>query len=184
MKRTCRQAAAGTVALVLLTAGAGQAQAPESRSAPLARELAGLLENADLDAIAAKKPDEPDRFVAALYFANSLLVVSAQYVAPSLLTEKIGNREYRDVYIELNSAYVPNSKAFVEDLRADGLMPTRQNDQPYDRFENGDEQFAFDGEWRKRRMTEADYMKEYRAADERYAEMLAALIAELRKPSS
>jgi hypothetical protein len=186
MNRIRRQTAPGAVAVavLLLAAAPAEAQAPESQSAPLASELARLLESAQLDAIAARSPKDPDRFVAALYFANSLLVVSAQYVAPSLLVDKIAQGEYRDVYIELNSAYVPDSKIFVQDQRADGLSPTRRADEPYDRFANGAQQLAFDGDWRKRRVTEADYMKEFRAADERYAEMLTVLLAELRKPTS
>ncbi len=77
-----------------------------------------------LDAIAAADPSEPGAFVAALYIQGSqLLVVSAKYAAPPLLTAKIKAKEYRDVYIDLSSASVAGSKVFVIDQNCDGLAP-------------------------------------------------------------
>ena len=40
---------------------------------------------------------------------------------------------------------------------------------------------ALTGEWKKQQLTEPEYMKTYAAADERYTQMLAALIAQLKK---
>jgi hypothetical protein len=55
-----------------------------SHSAPIATELAKALSQQKLDAIAAQDPDEPDRFIAALFFENTqLLVVSGRYASPS-----------------------------------------------------------------------------------------------------
>src|SRR5438132_3976604 len=87
--------------------------AQESKSAPLAKQLAAALDAAKLDSIAAKDPSAPDVFVAALYFPGSqLLVVSAKYTVPQLLTDRLMKKEFRDVYIDLNSASVPASKVF------------------------------------------------------------------------
>ena len=67
------------------------ASAQESKSAPLAKQLAAALDAAKLDSIAAKDPAAPDVFVAALYFPGmQLLVVSGKYSVPQLLT--IGSR--------------------------------------------------------------------------------------------
>src|SRR5919202_416132 len=85
------------------------AQAQESKSAPLAKQLVAALDEAKLDSIAAKDPSTPDVFVGVLYFPGSpLLVVSAKYTAPQLLDARLAKKEYRDVYIDLNSASIPD----------------------------------------------------------------------------
>ena len=73
-----------------------------SHSAAIATQLAKALSEQGLDAIAAQDPDEPDRFIAALFFADSqLLVVSARYASPSLLKARLAQKQYRDVYLDL-----------------------------------------------------------------------------------
>jgi hypothetical protein len=157
--------------------------AQESKSAAAAKELAQLLESQKLDSIASRDPAEKDQYVAALYLPGQLLVVSARYSAPALLDQKIAKKEYRDVYIDLNSAAVANTKMFVEDLNADGLQSERNDDQPFDTIENGSTRVEFHGEWRKQKMSEQDYMKSYGDADDRYSKMLMVLLTELKKPS-
>lgn len=173
------------VAASLAIVGVGGTMvAQESRSASLAKQLALLLDQGKLDAVAAKDPSAPDRYVAALYFQGSqLLVVSAKYSVPVLLNEKLGKKSYRDVYIDLNSASAPDSRLFVEDLQADGLMPGREENQPFDTYENGKTRVAFDSDWKGQKISEDDYKKSFAAADEAYAKMLTALIAELKKAS-
>jgi hypothetical protein len=158
--------------------------AQESKSAAGAKELAQLLESQKLDSIASRDPAEKDQYVAALYLTGQLLVVSARYSAPTLLDQKISRKEYRDVYIDLNSAAVANTKVFVEDLNADGLRSKRDDDQPFDTVENGATRVEFHGEWRKQKMSESDYMKAFGDADDRYSKMLSVLLAELKKPSN
>ena len=41
----------------------------------------------------------------------------------------------------------------------------------------------FDGDWKKQKVSEQDYMKAFSTADERYAQILTALIAQLKKTS-
>ncbi len=41
----------------------------------------------------------------------------------------------------------------------------------------------FDGDWKAQKLSEQDYMKAFSAADERYAQILTALLAQLKKPS-
>ena len=66
------------------------AQAQESKSASLAKQLAAALDAGKLDSIAAKDPSAPDAFCAALYFANAqLLVIAAKYPVPQLLTDRV-----------------------------------------------------------------------------------------------
>jgi len=158
------------------------AQAPKSAAA--ARQLGSVLEAQKLDSIAAVDPDAPDRFVAALYFPGTqLLVVSAQYSAPSLLLDKIAKKDYRDVYIDLNAASVPGTKVFVMDHGADGLSP-RPEEGVADSWEQGNKTVALDGDWRRAKLTEQDYMSAFSSADEQYARMLSVLADAARKNGS
>ena len=109
-----------------------------------------------------------------------MLVVSAKYAAPSLLTAKIKSKEYRDVYIDLSSASVAGSKVFVIDQNCDGLL-SKPGDNPPDSWEAGKDAVSFDGEWRKAKMTEDDYMKTYAKADERYTKLIALLTAQAKQ---
>jgi hypothetical protein len=178
-----RRLVAAALFLIVL-AGILPAAQQESKSAAAAKELAQLLEAAKLDSVASKDPAEKDLYVAALYFTGQLLVVSARYSAPTLLDQKILKKEYRDVYIDLNSAAIANSKVFIEDLNADGLRAKRDNDQPFDTVEAGAQRLALDGEWRKQKLTEEDYMKVYGEMDDRYSKMLAILLTQIKKPAA
>ncbi|MFN2448086.1 MAG: hypothetical protein ABR606_21190 [Vicinamibacterales bacterium] len=177
--------AAGLLAAVLVctTSLATRAYAQEPKSATGARELAQLMQAKKLDSIAARRPSGDDQFVAALHFPGQLLVVWARYAAPALLNEKITKGQYRDAYIDLNSAAVPSTKVLINDLGADGLRPRRENNQPFDQQDAGGKGISFDGNWREDKMSEQDYMKIYSAADQGYAEALEALIAQLKKPN-
>jgi hypothetical protein len=158
--------------------------AQESKSAPLAKQLAAALDAAKLDSISAKDPAAADAFVGALYFPGlELLVVSAKYSAPSLLIDKLLKKDYRDVYIDLNSASLVESKVFIEDLGADGLQAKHDDNTPYDTYEAAGKRTAFDGEWKKQKLSENEYMNAYTTADERYSQILTALLAQMRPAS-
>jgi len=180
MKAVARACLAVGLGLALAAA----AQAQESKSAAAAKQLAAALDAAKLDSIAAKDPSAPDVFIGALYFPGvQLLVVSAKYTVPALLSEKLGNKQYKDVYIDLNSASVPDSKVFIEDLGADGLKADRAENQPYDTYEVAGKRTAFDGDYKKQKLSKEEYQKLFGAADERYSAMLQALLAQLKKTS-
>jgi hypothetical protein len=179
MKTVARVCLCGVLAL-----SAGAASAQEPKSVALARQLAEALDAGHLDSMAAKDPSHPDTFIGVLYFKGvQLLAVSAKYAAPALMTEKIGQKNYREVYIDLNSASVPDSKIFIEDLGADGLKLKHDENTPYDTYEAAGKRTAFDGDWRKQKLSEQDYTKAFSTADARYSEMLTALLAQLRPAS-
>jgi hypothetical protein len=95
-------------AVVLLASNSVFAQ-DNAKTVALVSELVKLLDAAKADSIAAQQPGTPDQFVGALYFSGSqLLVVSAKYSVPQLLTEKLAKKSYQDVYIDLNSASDPS----------------------------------------------------------------------------
>ena len=163
---------------------AGAAFAQEAKSAALAKQLAAALEQAKLDSIAAQDASQPGLYVAALYFAGSeLLVVSAKYAAPQLLDAKLGNKAYRDIYIDLNSASEPDTKAFIEDMGANGLKAKRDGDEPFDTYELAGKRVAFDSDWKKQKLSEQDYMKAFSDADQRYSQMLTTLLARAKNPT-
>ena len=179
-----RRIHAGLRALVcaaLASAAAVPASAQESKSAVAARALAQALDAAKLDSIAAADSANPGTFCAALYFPGSqLLVVSAKYAAPSLLTDKIAKKNYRDVYIDLSSASIPETKVFVMDSSADGLVARPDDNSGYDTVDRGPAEVAFDGDWKKAKLSEDEYMKPFSEADETYARILQLLLAQVQ----
>lgn len=167
-------------ALMLLVAPM-VAVAQESRSSQLATELVKMLDALKLDAVAAKI--EGDQYVGALYFPGSqLLVVKARYIVPERMDAQLQGKNYRDVYIDLNSASIKDSKILIADLGANGLQPGRRN-QPYDTVDSGGKSFSFDGDWGKAKISEQEYTKTFQTSDAEYLRMLEALVAQLKKPS-
>ena len=176
--------APGALTAVFVTGLGGGALAQDSRSAPLAKQLAAALDAGKLNSIAAKDPAVTDVYIGALYFPGfQLLAISAKYSAPVLLDARLEKKEYREIYLDLNSAAEPNSRMFIEDLGADGLQAKREENRPFDSVESGGKRTAFDGDWKKQQLSEQEYLKIFSAADERYSQMLAALLAQLKKGS-
>lgn len=174
-----RLAVAVLAAALLFVPGAAGAQ--DVKSPELARQFTQLLDQKKLDAVAIADAQTPGAFLAALYFPGTqLLVVSAKYSAPNLLTELLARKDYRAVYAELVSASVPGSKLFVMDTYADGLAVKPEGNQPPDTVETGAASATFDGGWKKAKITEADYLKSYADADAAYARALQALISHLK----
>lgn len=170
------------VAVSLLLVAPPFAAAQESRSSQLATDLAALLDAAQLDSIAVKV--EGDEYAAALYFSGSqLLVVKARYVAPQSMDARIAEGDYRSVYIDLNSASIPDSKTLVSDGGADGLQASRSADGPLDTVDIGSSSYVFDGEWGNAGLSEQEYLEAFRMSDTEYTGMLEALIAQARAAS-
>lgn len=167
------------VAVCLLTCAASLDAGQDSKSAAAARELAQLLDTAKLDAIAVADPGAPGTFIAAISIPETqLLVVSAQYAAPSLLADKIAAGDFRGVYMDLHAAGNPASRIFVQDMGPDGLSVKDDNG---DSWEAGGKTTTFDGEWKKSKLSEAQYGKAVADADERYAQMLGLLLAQIKQ---
>ncbi len=170
-------------AALLASVIATPSEAQESKSAALVKELTNILQQRKLDSIAARQPGAADQFVAALYFPGQLLLVSARTISPAVLNEKLVRREFRDVYIDLNSASIPESRVMIADGGADGLRPRREPNQPFDTRDAAGKSVTFDGNWREDRMSEKDYMSIFTEADELYVAALTALVNELKKSS-
>src|ERR687898_102164 len=146
----------GLCAVVATPAWAQQ----EPKSAAAVKELSQLLSSRKIDSIAARMPDSLEEFVGALTFPGQLMVVWAKTTAPAVVNEKLIRKEYREVYIDLNSASVTDSRHFVTDLGPDGLRHRPEQRQgPADSHDLGAKTMRFDGNWREDKMSEADYMK-------------------------
>lgn len=157
--------------------------AQDSKSTQFAAELARLLDEQKLDSVAARHG--ADQFVGALYFPGSqLLVVSAKYPSADRMNYLIGQKSYKDVYIDLSSATEPQSRFFVMDLGADGLKFKRAgNNQPFDTADLLGRSVAFDGDWGRAKISEDEYRKTYQSTDDQYSQILQSLIAAIKKPS-
>jgi len=154
------------------------ASAQDSKSAALATELTGLLEQMKLDSVAGQYADQ---VVGALYIQGTqLLVVTGKTSAH--FDPMLKQRAYRDVYVDLNG--IPDtSKVFISDLGANGLRFKRESNQPYDSVDVAGKTIAFDGDWGKAKISEQEYTKTWQSYDDRYSQILQALIAALKKPS-
>jgi hypothetical protein len=153
---------------------------PALRSRSLARQLTTALSAQGLDAIAAQDPDEPDRFVAALFFPGSqLLIISARYASPSVMHARLSSKQYRDVYLDLQQAAIANTSWFLQDMMADGLSADR--DQTADVLYVGSATTVFDNDWHKHNLSQQQYAEQVSKADQRYARLLDALLAQLRR---
>lgn len=174
-----------TTTILLLAYGAvlaPAAWAQEPISAAPAKELAELLSSRKIDSIAARMPDSLEEFVGALAFPGQLMVVWARTTAPAVVNEKLLRKDYREVYIDLNSASIVESRHFVTDLGPDGLRSKPETKQgPSDTHDLGVKTMRFDGNWREDKMSEAEYLKAHAEADAAYAKAVQALIDELKK---
>ena len=152
--------------------------AQESSSAPAAHGLTSLLAARQLEAVATRDPDEPDRFIAALFHSGSqLLVVSARSTSPARVEGKLAEHRYREIYRDLHGAFVEGSKILFHDLGADGLH--RDGDHAVDLvYERGGMQMFDPRTHKKRRKAQAD--DAFADADARYHRLLSLLISELR----
>ena len=176
--------AALVLSLPLLSPVVAPAAAQATKSGVAAKQLTEALDKLKLDAIAAPDPSDPGAFVAALYMQGSqLLVVSAKYSAPPLITAKLAKKDYRDIYIDLNAASIAGSKIFVMDAGCDGLVAKPDDGAP-DTWEQGTTNRIFDGDYKKAKETEEEYGKAFSAADEKYASILALLTAQAAKGGS
>ena len=165
-----------------ITAAAAAAAAQTPTSSQLAKQLVSSLSGSGLGAIAARVPGAPDRVVAALAFPDSqLLVVAAPYPDAAAVDSLLANKLYRDVYTALQQPSFNKGKVFFQDLGCDGLQSGPASVDIM--YEDGTTQTIFDGNWKKQKISEAEYQQRVRTAEERYARLLSVLIERARSGS-
>jgi hypothetical protein len=169
------------VLFALVLAAPVVSRAQDSKSADLARQLTELLDQKKLDAIAAADAETPGSFAAALYFPGTqLLAVSAKYSAPALMNDRLLKKDYHEAYVDLSSASITSTKVFVMDTFGDGLVAKPKGDMPADSVERAGATTTFDGDFKKAKLTEAEYAKAFDEADAAYAHILRVLITKLK----
>ena len=62
-------------------------------------------------------------------------------------------------------------------------MAKPKDNEAFDSYDAGGKRISFDGDWKKQQLSEDDYMKAFAAADERYSQILATLVAQAKKSS-
>ena len=163
---------------------AAPAAAQETRSTELARQLGALMVEQKLTAAAARDPEAPNRYVAAMLFPDvQLLVVAAESTAPAWIEDQLAQKNYSEIYMSLQQASVAATKVFFQDLKADGLH-SKAGDGVDVLYEQVVNQTMFDGDPGKHKQSEAEYAKKLSAADERYSRLLTLLIGQLKPAAS
>ena len=162
------------------------AEDPESQSTAAVESLKALLVQQKLDAVAARDPEQPGRYVAAFYMPGSqLLVVSAPYAVPAAIDKKIAAGQYMDAYVDLQSVGDHSGHFFVVDMQADGLRKALKLDEAFDSTViEGAAPVAFDGRWQAQKLTEEQYNARFAQDDQRYARMLGILRAALTRKTT
>jgi hypothetical protein len=151
----------------------------ESKSAPLAKQLAQTLDTAKLESIAAADPSSGG-FVAALYIPGTqLLVVSGKFDNPEIGNVRLSKKEYRELYMDLMGASVAGSRLFATDVSCDGFVFKPEDDAPADTWEAANKTRVFEGA-KKAKLSDEDYLKTYSEADAQYAHILQLLITKAK----
>lgn len=165
--------------LVIALAGlldARSAAAQESVSAPAAQKFGALMRARNLQAFAAQDPLKPNRYVAALFYPDSqLLVVAGEPLLPAVAQYQFAQRQHAALYSTLHQAVSSESKLFVQDMQADGLQ-ARPKDSVDIVYNQVTQQMIFDGSPGKRHQSNQDYAREFSAADRDYGKLLELLL--------
>ena len=152
------------------------ADAQESKSGPLARQLTQLLDASKLESIGAPDPSGGG-FVAAIYVPGAqLLVVSGKFPTPDIGTYRLEKKEYRELYMDLMGGAVAGSRLVASDVSGDGFAAKPKRDVPPDSWERDSKTHVFEGS-RKAKLSDELYEKAYNEADAEYARILALLLS-------
>jgi hypothetical protein len=142
--------------------------------ADVVKQLTTAMTEQHLDAIATVDPANPSRFIAAMLVPGAqLLVVAAEYPNPSELQALIGQHNYRDVYTALHQPAAQKTRVFFIDSGCDGVQVDREMVDVM--YEKGASQVLFDGDWKKSKLSQADYEQKVQDAGERYTQLVGVL---------
>jgi hypothetical protein len=157
-----------------------------NNSTALAADLVKMMEQRNLETVAAAHPTDPGRFVAAMHLKGvQLLVISGRYSAPALLKERLVKRDYRQVYVDLNSAADKVGRLFITDSQANGLRDKPENNAPFDiSWRDMTAQVLYNNDWKSQKMNEAAYRKRFAEDEAEYVEMLQILRNSLSNAST
>jgi hypothetical protein len=157
-----------TVVGVVVPLAAG----PGRGSGAAAKELVETLSSRQLSAIAAKDPDTPGRYIAALSFPDvQLLVISASYSNPAVLDDAIARKDFQTVYAALQGPNTREGKVFFQDMGADGLRADGNGSVDV-MYEQGTNQTLFDGNRKAK--------EKFAKAETTYERLLSVLLTQTK----
>ncbi|MGE0812536.1 MAG: hypothetical protein AB7O93_04290 [Vicinamibacterales bacterium] len=176
-----------TTRLAVILGACGLALAPtlapgqDLHSAPAVERLVTLMRDAGLQSFATKLDGGPDLYVSAMLFPDvQLLVVLGRHQAPGAIDAKIAAKDYQGAYADHNGSTIREGKLFVMDMQADGLAARPSSGAAFDiAYEDGERETRFDGDWKKQKLSQADYKTRIASIDDRYTKAVEQLIAAL-----
>jgi hypothetical protein len=156
------------------------------RAKPIVRWNLAFLAGDGYPYAATMRANDSSRFVAALHTPGvQLLVMSARYQVPVLLRELIAKRDYRQVYLDLNSAGERSGRFFAEDLGADGLRADRERDRPFDiTWRDAVQRTLYNSNWKEQQLSENEYRARLTKDATEYGKVLRVLLGAFAAESS
>jgi hypothetical protein len=154
------------------------AQDGKAGSAVTTRELVTAMTIQKITAFAVQDPATPTRFVAALLFPETqLLIVGAASTSADYITAQIAQKQYAEVYAALHASAVPETKLFFQDMGCDGL--SRDGEQVDVMYDESDRQVLFDGKGKASGLSKNEYAAKFGAAETQYTAMVTLLLKSL-----
>lgn len=181
--RSLVAAAAVVAAAVCAQIGLDARQA--SQSPVVAKEVADLMVKAKVECVVAEHRSVFGGYVAGLLVPGAkLTVVSARFADTTAMAYKLYHKQCMEAYADLSAAVDAMDRVVVDDIGADGLLPTPKKDMPMDGFTKAGKTTKFNGDpkvLKQQKVAPSEFSRSFAEADTTYAELLHLLAAELKK---
>ena len=140
-----------------------------------------LLTERKLDAAAGRLGK--DEFVGAMYFPGSQIVVlSAKTSVPDRMTYLLLQKSVQGPVHRAERRGGPAVARFRVGPRGQRPQVPPREERGAGHSGSSGGRLTLDGEWRKAKISEAEYTKQYQAHDQRYRLMVEAMITALKEP--
>jgi hypothetical protein len=151
------------------------AQDGKAGSAVTTKEFVTTMTTQNLTAFAVEDPATPTRFVAALLFPETqLLIVAAVSTSPDYIKAQIAQKQYAEVYSALNASASPETKLFFQDMGCDGL--SRDGEQVDVMYDEAGRQLLLDGQGKASGLSKNEYAAKFGTAETQYTAMVTVLL--------
>ena len=155
------------------------AQDGKAGSPVTTKELVATMTTQQLTAFAVQDPAAPTRFVAALLFPGTqLLMVAAVSTSPDYIKAQIAREAVRRGVSALNASAAPETKLFFQDMGCDGL--SRDGEQVDVMYDESGRQVVFDGQGKISGLSKHEYAARFGTAETQYTAMVTVLLNGLR----
>ena len=159
------------------------AQDGKAGSVVTTSELVTAMTTQKVTAFAVEDPTTPTRFVAALLFPETqLLIVGAASTSADYIKAQIAQKQYAEVYAALNASAVPETTLFFQDMGCDGL--SRDGEHVDVMYDESGRQVLFDGKGKASGLSKSEYAAKLGSAETQYVAMVTLLLKGLRAASA